>query len=282
MTETDSDEHVDPSGVTSDQSSPGEMGNGSSRKPSRSGKYTKLSRASQEDPETGAEETEEVEVTKMPSFGTLLKLNSAEWPWILLGSIAATLVSGSFPTFSIYFGEMIKVLSEPVDQMLDDSVFWSCMFLVLGGTIGVGFALEMLFLSISGEKLTERLRYSCFESIIGQDIEFFDKADNSTGSLTAKLAKDAALIQGATGVRLKSVFEAISGMVVGLFIAFYFGWQLALLILAAVPFIVFSGGIQAKIATGYQVQDSSNTQKGGKLVVESISNIRTVHAFGSF
>ena len=87
-------------------------------------------------------------------------------------------------------------------------------------------------------------------------------------------------ISGATGVRLKSVFEAMAGMVIGLTIAFYFGWQLALLILAAVPLIMFTGTVQGKISTGYQVQDSSNTQKGGKLIVESISNIRTVHAFG--
>ncbi|XP_075252633.1 ATP-dependent translocase ABCB1-like isoform X1 [Convolutriloba macropyga] len=244
-------------------------------------KYAKMSQ--DEESLTADDEDDEIALKTeetLPGFGTLLKLNSPEWFWILLGSIAATMVSGSFPTFSIYFGEMIGVLREPPDQMLDDSVFWSLMFLVLGGTIGVGFMLEMLFLSVSGECLTERLRTQCFESILKQDIEFFDKSANSTGALTAKLAKDASLIQGATGVRFKSVFEAIAGMAVGLVIAFYYGWQLALLILATVPLIVFSGGIQAKIATGYQVQDSSNTQKGGKLVSESISNIRTVHAFG--
>ncbi|XP_075252634.1 ATP-dependent translocase ABCB1-like isoform X2 [Convolutriloba macropyga] len=199
-------------------------------------KYAKMSQ--DEESLTADDEDDEIALKTeetLPGFGTLLKLNSPEWFWILLGSIAATMVSGSFPTFSIYFGEMIGVLREPPDQMLDDSVFWSLMFLVLGGTIGVGFMLEMLFLSVSGECLTERLRTQCFESILKQDIEFFDKSANSTGALTAKLAKDASLIQG---------------------------------------------GIQAKIATGYQVQDSSNTQKGGKLVSESISNIRTVHAFG--
>jgi len=255
-----------------------------SDKQSKKKKYAQISKGSQDEESLTADgenvESEEKEKKKLPGFGALMKLNSPEWYWIVLGSIAATMVSGSFPTFSIYFGEMISVLSEPTDKMLEDSKFWSAMFLVLGGTIGVGFALEMLFLSISGECLTERLRTKCFESIMKQDIEFFDKSENSTGSLTAKLAKDASLIQGATGVRFKSVFEAIAGMTVGLIIAFYFGWQLALLILATVPLVVFSGGIQSKIATGYQVQDSSNTQKGGKLVSESISNIRTVHAFG--
>ncbi|XP_075244761.1 ATP-dependent translocase ABCB1-like isoform X2 [Convolutriloba macropyga] len=254
--------------------------NRSQKKLSRSRKFSRMSVSSQRTDEEALIDPDSSEQKQSrPGFGALLKLNSPEWYWIILASIAATMVSGAFPVFSIFFGEMIGVLSNEA-TMLHDSIFWSCMFLVLGGVIGSGFAMEMLFLAISGEKLTERLRYTVFESFIEQDIEFFDKADNSTGALTAKLAKDASLIQGATGVRLKSVFEAMTGMVVGLVIAFYYGWQLALLILAAVPLITFSGAIQARIATGYQVQDSSNTQKGGKIIVESISNIRTVHAFG--
>ena len=160
------------------------------------GRISRMSVTSVRSDEEALIDNEVEEVSKKPGFGALMKLNAPEWYWIILAIIAATMVSGSFPTFAIYFGEMIAVLSEPTDQMVDDAVFWSCMFLVLGGTIGIGFALEMLFLSISGENLTERLRYTVFESILEQDIEYFDRPDNSTGALTAKLSKDASLIQG--------------------------------------------------------------------------------------
>ena len=131
-----------------------------------------------------------------PTFLDLLRLNRPEWYWIVLGSMCAVLVSGSIPLFSICFSDIIHVLAQPVEKMLHDSVFWSLVFLVLGAVIGIGFALEMLFLSVSGELLTQRLRSVCFMSILDQDVQYFEQSQNCTGSLITILSKDASLIQG--------------------------------------------------------------------------------------
>jgi ABC-type multidrug transport system fused ATPase/permease subunit len=49
---------------------------------------------------------------------------------------------------------------------------------------------------IAGERLTMRLRKMAFAAILRQEIAWFDKSENSTGSLCARLSSDAANIQG--------------------------------------------------------------------------------------
>ena len=51
-------------------------------------------------------------------------------------------------------------------------------------------------LSIAGEKLTKRLRFQSFQSILKQEIGWFDLKTNSTGHLTTRLATDAAEVKG--------------------------------------------------------------------------------------
>jgi ABC-type multidrug transport system fused ATPase/permease subunit len=49
---------------------------------------------------------------------------------------------------------------------------------------------------IAGERLTMRLRKMAFAAILRQEIAWFDKSENSTGSLCARLSSDAANVQG--------------------------------------------------------------------------------------
>jgi ABC-type multidrug transport system fused ATPase/permease subunit len=49
---------------------------------------------------------------------------------------------------------------------------------------------------IASERLTMRLRKMAFASILNQEIAWFDKQENSTGSLCARLSSDAANVQG--------------------------------------------------------------------------------------
>ena len=50
--------------------------------------------------------------------------------------------------------------------------------------------------SISGGKLTTRLRSRSFKVMLKQEMGWHDEEKNSTGALTAQLAEDARLVQG--------------------------------------------------------------------------------------
>lgn len=64
---------------------------------------------SEADSEPEEEEREEGIKTFNVSLKRILKMNSPEWPYILVGSIAAIVVGASFPVFAIIFGEIYGV-----------------------------------------------------------------------------------------------------------------------------------------------------------------------------
>ena len=99
-------------------------------------------------------------------------------------------------------------------------------------------------------------------------MSYHDDVANHSGILTARLARETSLVQGATGVKLKATLDAVGTMVVGMGIAFYFGWQLALLLIFASPLTAIAGAVQLKFATGFQVKEETDTQGAGKVMKE--------------
>ncbi|CAF1436213.1 unnamed protein product [Rotaria sp. Silwood1] len=64
--------------------------------------------------------------------------------------------------------------------------------------------------AIAGAKLTQRIRSKAFECLLRQEIAYFDRPENSSGSICAWLSSDASAIQQMTGTRLGAISEALA------------------------------------------------------------------------
>ncbi len=49
--------------------------------------------------------------------------------------------------------------------------------------------------ALSGENMTKRIRSDCFKALLKQDLEYFDSPQNNVGTLTTRLAVEAASVQ---------------------------------------------------------------------------------------
>jgi ATP-binding cassette subfamily B (MDR/TAP) protein 1 len=156
-----------------------------------------------------------------------------------------------------------------------ESDSYALLLACLGAGAFVSNFMQNLYV-LAGEKVTRRLRYASFVAILGQDIEFFDQEENSTGVLMSKLAEDASLVPGLTGQTFGAMVQGFGGVAGGLIIAFIACWQLALVILAMVPIIMLAGYMQFQNMTGI----GSKTKKAYELISqqasEAISSIRTI------
>jgi ATP-binding cassette, subfamily B (MDR/TAP), member 1 len=131
----------------------------------------------------GGEKTEElsdvVVVPKKAPIGRLLKLNMPEVPVLLLGSVAASVHGVVFPLFGLLMSGIIKSFFEPPDKLREDSSFWALIAVALGVTCLVVVPAQYFLFAVAGGKLIERIRALSFQSIVRQEISWFDNASNS-------------------------------------------------------------------------------------------------------
>jgi ATP-binding cassette subfamily B (MDR/TAP) protein 1 len=91
----------------------------------------------------------------------------------------------------------------------------------------------------------------CFEKIIHMEVGWFDKAENSSGALGARLSTDAASIRTLVGDALGLLVQDISTVITALVISFEANWQLSLIIIVLLPLLFVNGHFQIKSMQGF-------------------------------
>ncbi|XP_012936337.1 ATP-dependent translocase ABCB1 isoform X2 [Aplysia californica] len=228
--------------------------------------------------ESDTKKAEKEEDEKLPNapFSRLLKMNAPEWHFILLACFGSIINGGVQPAFAVIFSEILKVFSDTPSEQERLIKIYALIFVGIGVVSLVTMFIQGYFFGKSGEKLTTRLRNHTFQSMLKQDIAWYDDHKNSVGALTTRLATDASLVQGVTGVRLGSVLMSLANMGTAIVISFFYGWKLTLVILGFMPFIVLGGIMQIKLLAGQAGKNREALEGAGKVATESIENIRTV------
>jgi ABC-type multidrug transport system fused ATPase/permease subunit len=132
------------------------------------------------------------------------------------------------------------------DAMREQNRFLSLCFLALAvGALLGNMAMASGF-SVSGFRLSRRMRIITFEKIVRHSMGWFDYPEHSTGELTIRLEEDAEAVASVTGWALGYNIQVISSLVSGIIISLSFSWQIGLVAIACIPFIMFASFVQAK------------------------------------
>ncbi|NXI76455.1 ABCBB protein, partial [Rhipidura dahli] len=221
------------------------------------------------------------EDAKPVPFTRILKYNASEWPYLVLGSLAAAVNGAVNPLYALLFSQILGTFSILDEENQKNQINGVCVLFVLVGVLSFFTQfLQGYTFAKSGELLTRRLRKIGFQAMLGQDIGWFDDRKNSPGALTTRLATDASQVQGATGSQIGMMVNAFTNIGVAMIIAFYFSWKLSLVIMCFLPFLALSGAVQAKMLTGFASQDKKALEATGRIASEALSNIRTVAGIG--
>ncbi|RTG84118.1 ATP-binding cassette, subfamily B (MDR/TAP), member 1, partial [Schistosoma bovis] len=136
---------------------------------------------------------------------------------------------------------------------------------------------QSLLFGKSGGILVSRLRSKVFESMLNQEIGWFDKPENQAGALTAKLANDAMKVTMISGSQLGFIIEAVALIAMSFVVSFIYSWQLTLLILAFYPLIVIGGFFQMRTLSGSS--NIRNANEAMRIAQEVTGSSYTVTAF---
>uniref|UniRef100_A0A8C5RBN1 Bile salt export pump n=1 Tax=Leptobrachium leishanense TaxID=445787 RepID=A0A8C5RBN1_9ANUR len=223
------------------------------------------------DEDDGEEKVEPAPVAR------ILKYNAPEWPYMLVGSFGAAVNGAVSPLYALLFSQILGTFSLPDEVQQRNEINGICMLFVAIGTISfLTQFLQGYTFAKSGELLTRRLRKFGFQSMLGQEVGWFDDPKNSPGALTTRLATDASQVQGATGSQIGMIVNSLTNIGVAIIIAFYFSWKLSLVITCFLPCLALSGALQARMLTGFANQDKQAMESAGRISSEALGNIRTI------
>ncbi|CAF2656527.1 unnamed protein product [Rotaria sp. Silwood2] len=235
---------------------------------------------------------------RIPFVFKILKLNAPEWPWILIGTMCALMLGAIEPIAALLFSKIYGLIAEQDrdKQRYLVNVYVGTIFF-LGFISGVAQLLSNAGFSKSGEALTMRMRKLTFAAMIRQDMNYFDRKENSVGALVTRLSSDAAALEGMTGIRIGIIVQTMSTTIMALTIAFISSWKLTFILLCFVPVLALAGKSsgQQEADAGQSRSKTSFSEQGGQVcnkayydfilsrshvqnATEAIENIRTIAA----
>ncbi|XP_044766756.1 ATP-dependent translocase ABCB1 [Coccinella septempunctata] len=225
------------------------------------------------------EESDEIESV---SFLQVIKMNKPEWLQITMASIASIISGCSSTLFALLFGDIVGILSSTeTDKIRDETNVYCYYFIAAGVVVGISTFTSIYFFGYAGELLTLRLRSQMFKAMLKQEIGWYDRKENGVGALCAKLAGEAALVQGATGQRLGTIVNSLATLILSIGLSVYYSWQLGLVTLIFTPFMLLAIFLQNRLMGRENSSSMKSLEKSTKVAVEAVSNVRTVASLGA-
>ncbi|EKM81172.1 hypothetical protein AGABI1DRAFT_72028 [Agaricus bisporus var. burnettii JB137-S8] len=199
----------------------------------------------------------------------------------LLIAVGLLLVSSAV-TLSVPFtiGRLIDFFSSPNPQIPFGLGIWQASgLLVLLFTVGAAAnAGRATLMRLAGQRIVARLRRRTFTASLRQDVEFVERGE---GDVLSRLSVDTSIVGESVTNNLSDGLRAVVMSSVGLAAMFYTSPTLTLLMLAMVPPVslgaVFYGRYIKKLSNKTQEAVGDMT----KVASESLSALRTVHAFNA-
>ncbi|CAD8206584.1 unnamed protein product [Paramecium octaurelia] len=242
-------------------------------------------------------------------IGRLFTYNSEEKIQFVIGILAALANGCIFPIFSLFLGDMITVLVESnpsfadyqchmtynnpskdlcdmVKKDLQDEVSSKAnrialSFFLIGVAAQIFWFIQTYALSYVGEKLTCKLRIDTYRKLLRMPIPFFDLPKNNAGTLTSRLSVDCKVINGLTSSILGINIANVGSLICGLVLAFIASWQITLIMFALSPLSYAGAVLQARFVQGFSDLTDEAYKDSGNLIMEAVTNIRTVVSFGN-
>ncbi|KZP07050.1 P-loop containing nucleoside triphosphate hydrolase protein [Athelia psychrophila] len=210
-------------------------------------------------------------------FRRLAEVNQAGWKNYALGFVAACVTGMVYPAFGVVYAKGINSFSQldkHTRQFESDRVALWFFVIAIGSTLSIGIQ-NYLFAAAAGE-LSAKLRALSFRAILRQDIEFFDREENSTGSLTSRISDNPQKVNGLAGVTLGAIVQSVAIVIAGSVLGLIFVWKLGLVGIACMPLVISAGYIRLRVVV---LKDQTNKKEhadSAQLACEAAGAIRTV------
>ncbi|KAI9354744.1 putative ABC transporter protein [Pilaira anomala] len=211
----------------------------------------------------------------------IFKSMRPERSYVIAGLCGALISGSAMPIYSFTFAQIISLLSPPDGVYVEPPPFggtnlYAFIFVAIGIAIFFSIGAQLLFFEITGEKFTQRLRGQLFDAYLRQEVGFFDREENNTGALTAKLAVDTKHVNDLITRVCGDMASFISTVIIGFIISFVHSWALSLIVIAMSPFLIAATAYEYKLDEDFVDSTQEANAQSNQVAGEAIRESRTV------
>jgi len=205
----------------------------------------------------------------------LVSLARPEARNLVLGTIALALGS----VMTLLYPMVIQQLIDGIDagggrEIVTRGALTLIGLFAAGAVFG---AIRAWLFTVSGERVVANLRTHLYQSIISQEVAFFD--ERRTGELTNRLASDTTVLQNTVTVNVSMLLRFAIMALGAIGFLFYTSWRLTLITLAVVPLVAISAGMFGRKMRAISRDFQDALAESTVVAEETIAGVRTVRAF---
>ncbi|KAL5003117.1 P-loop containing nucleoside triphosphate hydrolase protein [Aspergillus recurvatus] len=204
---------------------------------------------------------------------------------IIISAICAIAAGAALPLFTILFGSLASTFQEIMQNWISYDEFYDELtknvlyFVYLGIGEFVTVYVSTVGFIYTGEHATQKIREYYLESILRQNIGYFDKL--GAGEVTTRITADTNLIQDGVSEKVGLTLTALATFVTAFIIAYVKYWKLALICSSTIVALVLTMGGGSRFIIKYSKKSLDSYGAGGTVAEEVISSIRNATAFGT-
>ncbi|XP_076950101.1 ABC transporter B family member 1-like [Bidens hawaiensis] len=216
------------------------------------------------------------------SFWRLAKMNSPEWTYALIGSVGSVICGSLSAFFAYVLSAVLSVYYNQDHEYMVKEIGKYCYLLIGVSSAALIFnTLQHYFWDVVGENLTKRVREKMLEAVLNNEMAWFDKEENESSRVAARLSLNANNVRSAIGDRISVIMQNSALMLVACTAGFVLQWRLALVLVAVFPVVVAATVLQKMFMQGFSGDLEGSHVKATQLAGEAVANMRTVAAFNS-
>ncbi|KAL5341025.1 P-loop containing nucleoside triphosphate hydrolase protein [Aspergillus crustosus] len=198
------------------------------------------------------------------------------WAYVV---VLAACVAGSalYPGQAILMANVVDVFQLTGDAMRDRGNFYASMFIVLAaGCLVAYFALGYATNTVA-QHLSHWFRRLILDDMLRQDIQFFDRPENTTGALVSQIDSYPQSILELMGFNIALVVIAVLNLLSCGILAIAYSWNIGLVVVfGGLPPLVGAGLLKVNLDARLDRNTSKKYSASSSVASEAVNAIRTV------
>ncbi|KAL4881827.1 P-loop containing nucleoside triphosphate hydrolase protein [Aspergillus karnatakaensis] len=205
----------------------------------------------------------------------LLRVTPEIWTWFGITLVTCTAGAAVNPGQALLLGEIMSVFTS--DDFVARGNFIALMFFVMSlGILVIYFVMGWCTNTIA-QRLNRKMRHSLLTSLLHQDLQFFDRPENTIGAVTSHLDSYPQAILELMGFTVSIVLMSAINIVASSILAIAISWKLGLVgVFAGLPPILVAGYARVRLEAKMDDEIGKRLAASASVASESVLAIRTV------